>query len=276
MRRCEPRVRADLSYPPPLSPCKAPFHNGRRSIWNCRKVKPTLRRRMGAEPINRNGRDARPSPLPNPDTSQPGIAAQRSAVQPNAALRSATRQGAARSLVARTITLVLGVAASLYALAPLPALAAQDCHTEIPSAQLSGSGPYRFLGLHLYDAQLWSTRLPVSYDNGFALQLTYSLSATRERLASLGLDEMKRVAPAPVPDAQIERWRAEMLRAFVDVQPGDWLCGVFLPGTGVRFFANGTPTATIADLDFARAFFNIWLDPATRAKTLRAQLLGGG
>jgi len=24
------------------------------------------------------------------------------------------------------------------------------------------------------------------------------------------------------------------------------------------------------------AFFNIWLDPATRAKTLRAQLLGGG
>jgi len=51
---------------------------------------------------------------------------------------------------------------------------------------------------------------------------------------------------------------------------------VFLPGTGVRFYANGTPTATIADLDFAHAFFNIWLDPATRAKTLRAQLLGGG
>jgi len=215
-------------------------------------VKPILRRLAGAAPIDHKGRAARRSLHP----AQP---------------ESATSSG-----IARRIAIATGIAASLCATAPQQAHAAQDCHAEIPAAQFSGSGPYRFLGLHLYDAQLWSAHLPVSYDNGFALQLTYALSATRERLASLGLDEMKRLAPAPLPDAQIARWRDEMLRAFMDVQPGDWLCGVFLPGTGVRFYANGTPTATIADLDFAHAFFNIWLDPATRAKTLRAQLLGGG
>jgi hypothetical protein len=175
----------------------------------------------------------------------------------------------------RRIALSIGLAAALCAMAPLAARAAPDCRAELPSAQLSGSGEYRFFGLHLYDAQLWSTQLPVSFDVGFALQLTYARAATKERLMSIGLDEMKRLAPTPLPDAQVARWRDDMLRAFVDVVPGDWLCGVFLPGTGVRFFANGTPTATIADPDFARAFFNIWFDPDTRAKRLRAQLLGG-
>ena len=85
---------------------------------------------------------------------------------------------------------------------------------------------------------------------------------------------MKRLAQPPLSDALVARWRDDMLKAFVDVAPGDWLCGVFLPGTGVRFYANGAPTATIEDPEFARAFFNIWFDPQTRAKTLRAKLLG--
>ncbi|TDY43221.1 chalcone isomerase-like protein [Paraburkholderia rhizosphaerae] len=175
----------------------------------------------------------------------------------------------------RRIAFAVALAAGLCAALPQSASAAQDCRAEIPAAQLSGAGEYRFLGLHLYDAQLWGSRLPVNYDTHFALQLTYTTSATRERLATLGLNEMKRLAPKPLPDSLIARWRDDMLKAFVDVAPGDWLCGVFLPGTGVRFFANGAPTATIEDTDFAKAFFNIWFDPATRAKTLRAKLLGG-
>jgi hypothetical protein len=33
-------------------------------------------------------------------------------------------------------------------------------------------------------------------------------------------------------------------------------------------------TDEVDDLAFARAFFSIWLDPSTRAPTLRKQLLG--
>ncbi|CAB3745668.1 chalcone isomerase family protein [Paraburkholderia humisilvae] len=180
------------------------------------------------------------------------------------------------SAIGRRLVFACGLAVSLCAMFPPSALAAQDCHSEIPAAQLSGAGEFRILGLHLYDAQLWGSRLPVNYNTGFALQLTYTTSATRERLATLGLNEMKRLAPTPLPDSLIARWRNDMLKAFVDVAPGDWLCGVFLPGTGVRFVANGAPTATIEDPEFAKAFFNIWFDPATRAKTLRTKLLGGG
>ncbi|GAB7527265.1 hypothetical protein PBS_62560 [Paraburkholderia sp. 2C] len=193
-------------------------------------------------------------------------------MRPDAPRRALSAMGRRIALAVASIACVTG----LCAVTSGTALAAQDCHAEIPAAQFSGSGEYRFLGLHLYDAQLWSARLPVSFDNRFALQLTYTTSATRERLATLGLNEMKRLAPTPLPDSLIARWRDDMLKAFVDVAPGDWLCGVFLPGTGVRFFANGAPTATIEDPEFARAFFNIWFDPQTRAKSLRTKLLGGG
>jgi hypothetical protein len=65
-----------------------------------------------------------------------------------------------------------------------------------------------------------------------------------------------------------------MMSAFVDVKAGDTLCGAFLPGQGVRFYANDHLTVQIDDLAFARAFFAIWLDPRTRAPRLRRDLLG--
>jgi hypothetical protein len=60
----------------------------------------------------------------------------------------------------------------------------------------------------------------------------------------------------------------------VDVGPGDQLSAVFLPDKGVRFYAGERMTDEVDDLAFARAFFGIWLDPSTRAPTLRKQLLG--
>ena len=40
-----------------------------------------------------------------------------------------------------------------------------------------------------------------------------------------------------------------------------------------RFVFNGRPLGEIADADFARRFFGIWLDPRTSAPELRAALL---
>ena len=53
--------------------------------------------------------------------------------------------------------------------------------------------------------------------------------------------------------------------AFVDVKPGDTLCGIYLPDRGAR---------EVDDPAFARAFFDIWLAPGTRAPALRHHLLG--
>lgn len=153
-----------------------------------------------------------------------------------------------------------------------PALA--DWRGDVPSAQLVGEGEFSVLGFHVYRAQMWSERAPVDYDERFALHLVYLRNIRRERLADSGIGEIRRLAASPIPADTLARWRTDMLQAFVDVAPGDQLSAVFLPGKGVRFYAGERMTGEFDDPVFARAFFGIWLDPATRAPALREQLLG--
>ncbi|WP_323122286.1 chalcone isomerase family protein [Burkholderia alba] len=163
-------------------------------------------------------------------------------------------------------------------LAALALLCASAAHggwrDDIAPAQRVGSGAFCVLGFCLYDAELWARNGDAGFDMPFALLLTYRRAIKSERLVDTGLGEIERLAAAPLSAATQAAWRADMARAFGDVAPGDTLCGVYLPGKGARFYANGRPTAEVDDPAFARAFFGIWLDPRTRAKTLRRQLLG--
>ncbi|HET8731338.1 MAG TPA: chalcone isomerase family protein [Moraxellaceae bacterium] len=145
---------------------------------------------------------------------------------------------------------------------------------DIGPATLRGTGRFCFIGFCLYDAELWSARDPLNYDAPFALVLTYRHAFARERLADSGIDEIRRLATHPVTENTLARWRSDMLQAFIDVRPGDSLCGIYLPGRGARFYANGRLTVQVDDPEFARAFFDIWLNPDTRAASLRRQLLG--
>ncbi|KVA06870.1 hypothetical protein WI41_15325 [Burkholderia latens] len=164
------------------------------------------------------------------------------------------------------------LAASVALAAPL--VAGASCVDEIASARLIGSGRFCILGICLYDAQLWAPRPPGALDTPFALSLAYRRDVKGERLVSTGMDEIERLAPAPLPAATLDAWRRDMERAFTDVSRGDVLCGVYVPERGARFYTNGRLTADVTDPAFARAFFAIWLDPRTRAKALRRQLLG--
>lgn len=152
--------------------------------------------------------------------------------------------------------------------------ACADWRADVQAARLVGEGDFSVLGFTLYRAQLWSERAPVDYDERFALHIVYVRGIKRERLADTGISEIRRLANAPLPAETLERWRADMMRAFVDVAAGDQLSAVYLPDKGVRFYAGERMTAEFDDPAFARAFFGIWLDPATRAPTLRKQLLG--
>lgn len=149
-----------------------------------------------------------------------------------------------------------------------------DCRDTLHAPQLSGKGALCLFGFCLYDAQLWSAELPASYDAPFALEVTYRRAIKRNRLIETAVDEIRRLqAPAPSDDT-LAQWQRAMTPAFPDVKPGDTLCGVYLPGRGARFYANGQLTTEVDDPVFARAFFDIWLAPGTRAPSLRRQLLG--
>jgi hypothetical protein len=132
-----------------------------------------------------------------------------------------------------------------------------------------GSGEMRWFGLALYDATLYVAGADVERAP-LALHLRYRRDIPRARLVQASIDEMRRLGAGP---AQLERWEAELARVFPDVAGGDSITGVRMPGQGVRFFHQDGARGEIADPDFGRWFFAIWLDPKCHSPALRAKLL---
>jgi hypothetical protein len=147
---------------------------------------------------------------------------------------------------------------------------------EWPQARRVGSGRLRFLGLHVYDARLWS---PGPLDAGdwatrpFALELVYARSLQGASIASRSLTEMRR--QGVLDDTTSARWLAAMTAAFPDVKDGDRLTGLHRPGDGTRIFHNGMLQAEWRDTVLARQFFGIWLAPQTSDPAMRKALFGG-
>jgi hypothetical protein len=147
----------------------------------------------------------------------------------------------------------------------------------LPGARLQGQGRLRFLGLHVYDALLWSAQRLAAGDvttSALALELRYARTLRGPLIAERSLTEMKRVGE--VGEAEGQRWLDAMKRIFPDVNDGDRITGVHRPGEGALFFVNGKPVGEVRDAAFARLFFGIWLSPRTSEPALRSALLGSG
>jgi hypothetical protein len=145
------------------------------------------------------------------------------------------------------------------------------------AARLQGRGTLRYFGLPVYEARLWAAPEFAAEryaDQAFALELEYARGFAGGAIAQRSIDEMRR--SAIVANGQAQEWQAAMVRAFPDVAPGDRLTGIHTPGAATRFFHNGQPTSTVADPQFARAFFGIWLAATTSEPALRRQLIGTG
>ena len=137
-----------------------------------------------------------------------------------------------------------------------------------------GSGSLHWFGLHVYDARLAVAGERFDPLQPFSLTLRYAREFKGERIAQSSLDEIKRLGFGNA--AERERWLEAMRRVFPDVKRGDELTGTAVPGRGAHFFVNGRAVGMIEDPAFVRAFYAIWLDPRTRERELRAQLLGEG
>lgn len=146
----------------------------------------------------------------------------------------------------------------------------------LPDAELAGSGSYRWFGLKLYDIRLWTARKPLSPDNWestpLALELVYARTLYGERIAKASVDEMLKVGFGT--PAQHATWLEAMKRVFPDVSEGTQLVGIYQPGGATRFLRDGQPAGEIADPEFGKAFFAIWLHPKTSAAKLRLALFG--
>jgi hypothetical protein len=146
---------------------------------------------------------------------------------------------------------------------------------EIGNARLAGQGSFRWFGFKIYDAQFWvgdrGYRQNDPESAKFALHLTYARDLYGKRIARSSIDEISKQGFGT--SEQHEVWLNRMEALFPDVHEGTQISGVYLPGLGARFYLNGDLLGEIADLEFARAFFAIWLDPRTSASSLRTSLL---
>jgi hypothetical protein len=161
--------------------------------------------------------------------------------------------------------------ANALATAPPP----REIESELPGALLRGRGRLRFLGLSVYDARLWVADgfEPASFGAvPLALELVYARRFAGRMIAERSLDEMQRV-PGISPE-QRARWLEAMRGVFPDVTVGDRITGVHRPGAAARFFLNANLRGEIADPEFGRRFFGIWLSPTTSEPGLRQSLLG--
>ena len=168
-------------------------------------------------------------------------------------------------------SLLLAVLMSFTLVSP----AAADLRTarlQIPDAELVGEGRLKYLFWSVFDAALYAPGGVWSADEPFALSLSYLRDLKGSSIVEASIDEMRK--QEMTDDSTLERWRAEMVGIFQDVDDQTTLIGIVNEEGHALFFRNGEPAGVIADAEFSRRFFNIWLGENTSDPRLRAQLIG--
>jgi hypothetical protein len=172
----------------------------------------------------------------------------------------------------RTIRSILATLA--LALTASPALASPaEVARALPEAQRVGQAPYRVLGFHVFDAELWAERAAFSWERPFAVSLTYQRSIPARAIVNRTITEMtQRGAGTP---QSLEPLRARLQNCFADVRPGDRITGVSTGPNTARFYYNGARRCEVEWTGFRRDFFGIWLDARGSQRALSQQLRGG-
>lgn len=148
-----------------------------------------------------------------------------------------------------------------------------ELRSTMPTATLAGSTLFTYWGVAIYNASLWVAPgfKPDAYErHAFALELTYLRDFSNADITRRSIDEMRRLGAGA---AQLQTWQTLLHQAFPDVRKGDRITGLHQPGAATIFMTNGQKTGAMADPDFGRLFFGIWLSVQTSEPRMRQALL---
>src|SRR5690606_38286318 len=106
-----------------------------------------------------------------------------------------------------------------------------------------------------------------------ALELIYHRAVTGKAIAQRSVQEMQR--QGSLGEELVNSWTQELAQWLPDVQPGDKLTGLYMPGQGMQLWRGGQSLGAINHPELARYFFGIWLSPRTSEPGLRNALLAG-
>lgn len=172
-----------------------------------------------------------------------------------------------------------GLIAALALAVATPGLAGAALPTPVaasePGLRQVGRGELSWLGFDIYEASLWSADGRFAgFEPGrpVALSLWYQRKFTREELLEITTGEWRRLDLGPA--ASRERWAARLREIWRNVDRGDNMTTVVVPGGETRFYDASGLVGRIEDPEFGPAFLSIWLDPRSAVRGLRGQLLG--
>ena len=173
-----------------------------------------------------------------------------------------------RSFLLRLIPDVRSAAlVSIIALAP-GGLSASPITQTLSDAQLKGSATFRFLGVPVYDAKLFTPQGDAfNWNEDFGIQLTYRKNLKQRALVESTLDEMARQGNAAPTPGQLEQ-------CFQGVSRGDNYVAISEGANKVGFWRNGQKTCTLSYPGAKRAFMSIFLGNDTRSASFTRQLKG--
>jgi hypothetical protein len=173
------------------------------------------------------------------------------------------------------LTFRLPVAIILLVLIPLLALAGPDTSPADHMGLMKfGEGKQKWFGLSIYTASLWGdsdSTLPEIYDNQVMLSINYTRDISSSRILETTRQEWKQLDGEL--DSREEAWIGYLAAFFPDINAGDQISSLVIPGEETRFYLGNEEIGRVRDAEFGPAFLAIWLDPNTSAKPLRTKLL---
>ncbi len=143
---------------------------------------------------------------------------------------------------------------------------------EISGYRQLGEMRFKKFIFHIYDAELRVAGREFSWEEPFALTLTYARKISREELVEASLSEIARIEDVEIDT--VEHLRAPLAGCFADVRDGDQITGHSLDANRVVFYFNDQQTCVLESPDASKSFFSIWLGDNTLDPDRSRELLG--
>lgn len=183
---------------------------------------------------------------------------------------------------ARLLLVLCGLGISTAAQAVTASPTPNNTTDNLPPAPISqndirlGQSTYDWFWMKLYSAELWAPNRVQTMDQlwqiPFALSLTYDIRIKPAKLAQVTLEQMELQAPV-APDVA-ERWVQQLTQLYPPIAKGTTLIGLYDPKGRMALYRDGQLLGEMQDGDFAKRFFQIWLDARSSYPKNRLQLLG--
>ncbi len=146
--------------------------------------------------------------------------------------------------------------------------AASVIPAHLDGAELRGAATFRFIGLPLYDARLYTLNgKALDWTDDFGLELTYRRAVAGLDLVEGTMRELARTgASLPIRD--------KLRDCYADVLPGDRYAAVSKGPDRLDFWHNDTRTCTLAFPAIKSHFMTIFLGDNTRSANFTRKLRG--